>query len=214
MKKSFLVAGAPLLLVSIFGLAGICWWSLRDATVAVPLASDFLPYSSGNGARLCGALADRMQLTSSHWSVGSWVVGFLATVLVAAGGIVGPGDRSANGWRKGAGVLLATVGGLCASSSAFMVSRSTAAATASGSATLAIATAASNDSDGDRLAFRNCLFAKSQWLQSRTDSLAQLPPANTSKVEHLGLVGTEVRARLITQSSVPRDEELSVATVE
>src|SRR5687768_1720220 len=82
---------AALVIVGV-GLAGGALFFGFDyvSSVSVPLDDKLVPYRKGNGALLCRELANRMQLTSSRWSTGSWLVGFFAALMTAAGGIIGP----------------------------------------------------------------------------------------------------------------------------
>jgi hypothetical protein len=134
------------------------------------------PFAKSTAAANCAAIAADLQVTSSRWAVASWLSGILAALLAVIGGILGQGaDPEAPWYRRGAGVLLATLGTALASTSAFSVSRSAAAGDAAAEATLAL-----GSRDPYEL-YGLCLAAKAEWLRSRAESLDQTPPPSNNK---------------------------------
>lgn len=170
---------APLFVVG--GIIGLCCYS-GLANLDVPLDHQFIPYQPGRGVALCQKLASGMQQRSTLWSVASWLMSFFSVVLLSIGGIIGSGPENARWWRKGAGVLLATIGGTLAASSAFAVARATAAASASANAIVALYDTQSHARlADDEESYIRCLEAKVLWLRSRSEALAQLPLPSTAK---------------------------------
>lgn len=163
------------------GIIGLyCWAGI--ANLDVPLDHQFIPYQPGRGVALCQKMATGMQQRSTLWSVVSWLLSFFSVVLLSIGGIVGSGPENARWWRKGAGVLLATIGGTFAASSAFAVARATAAASASANAIVALYDGQTHSRIADdEDSYIRCLEAKVLWLRSRSEALAQLPLPSTAK---------------------------------
>ena len=177
-RAAFLIIG-PLAVVG--GIIGLYCWS-GIANLDVPLDHQFIPYQPGRGVALCQKLAAGMQERSTLWSVASWLMSFFSVVLLSIGGIIGSGPENARWWRKGAGVLLATIGGTLAASSAFAVARATAAASASANAIVALYDTQTHARlADDEESYIRCLEAKVLWLRSRSEALAQLPLPSTSK---------------------------------
>lgn len=170
---------APLSLLG--GIIGLyCWAGI--ANLDVPLDQQFIPYQPGRGVALCQKMATGMQQRSTLWSVASWLLSFFSVVLLSIGGIIGSGPENARWWRKGAGVLLATIGGTFAASSAFAVARATAAASASANSIAALYDTQTHGRIAeDEESYVRCLEAKVLWLRSRSEALAQLPLPSTAK---------------------------------
>ena len=177
-RTAFLIIGS---LAVVGGIIGLYYFS-GLASLDVPLDHQFIPYQPGRGVALCQKLAVGMQERSTLWSVASWLMSFFSVVLLSVGGIIGSGPENARWWRKGAGVLLATIGGTLAASSAFAVARSTAAASASANAIVALYDTQTHARlVDDEESYIRCLEAKVLWLRSRSEALAQLPLPSTSK---------------------------------
>lgn len=170
---------APLAVVG--GIIGLyCWSGLSNLDVA--LDHQFIPYQPGRGVALCQKMAAGMQQRSTFWSIASWLMSFFSVVLLSIGGIIGSGPENARWWRKGAGVLLATIGGTLAASSAFAVARATAAASASANAIVGLYdTQPHIRIADDEESYVRCLEAKVLWLRSRSEALAQLPLPSMAK---------------------------------
>jgi hypothetical protein len=131
--------------------------------------------SEGDGAKTCADFSKNLQKTSSNWAATGWTAGILAGLLSATGGIVGTGPDNARWYRKGAGVLIATLGGSLAATSAYSVSRSNAASSAAASAASALSL------ESDRQMYQQCATARASWLDSRAESLDQSPPPQAPK---------------------------------
>ena len=177
-RIAFLIL-APLAVVG--GIIGLyCWSGILN--LDVPLDHQFIPYQPGRGVALCQKMATGMQQRSTFWSVASWLLSFFSVVLLSLGGIIGSGPENARWWRKGAGVLLATIGGTFAASSAFAVARATAAASASANAIVALYDSQPHARIADdEESYVRCLEAKVLWLRSRSEALAQLPLPSITK---------------------------------
>jgi len=131
--------------------------------------------STKNGDQICRTFSESMQATSSKWAILAWVAGIGGTVASVVGGALGLGKDTDRMARRSAGVLLASLGGVLAATSAYSVSRSNAASDASAQATRA----RKHGEDLDK--FGGCLDARADWLESRSSSLDHSPPTLPKK---------------------------------
>ncbi len=136
---------------------------------------DIPAYADGSGDTICKDFSEDLQLVSSKWALVSWLAGIVGTACAVSGGMVGAGKDTDKLRRRVAGVLLASLGSALAATSAYAVSRSSAAGDASASAT----SARRQPQDHDR--FLGCLDARAAWLESRAASLDQAPPPSPDK---------------------------------
>jgi hypothetical protein len=152
----------------LLGLGALAVWGY-----SAPPSAVVDPFNPDNRIEvMCLRLSAEFQRTSSRWAGFSWMAAVLATILSAAGGIIGSGREGESRWyRRGAGVLLASLGSTLAATGAYSVSRSNAASSAAAATTLALR------EESPARVYAACLEARAQWLQSRVDSLDQGPPA-------------------------------------
>jgi len=121
--------------------------------------------------QMCRQIAEELQRSSSNWAIVGWQLALVSALLGAIGGLVGRGSPTETRWyRIGAGALLATLGTSLSATAAVTIARSNAASSAAAAATFALKV------KDDTQAYEKCLDAKAQWLESRVDSLDQLPP--------------------------------------
>ena len=125
---------------------------------------------AGNGDDICRVFSQKMQGTSSKWAGLAWTAGIIGTLSSLLGGILGAGKDTDKLYRRSAGVILASLGSLLAATSAYSISRSSAASNAAAQATRARGEAT------DVTRFVKCLEARAQWLESRAASLDKTPP--------------------------------------
>ncbi len=152
-------------------IVAVCAFTLWATGAKVEVQGRINP-TSADSEKMCVELARDFQETSSRWAIASWSIAIVATLLSAIGGLVGRGAEDEKRWyRLGAGVLLATVGNSLAATAAYSVARSNAASTGAAAATSALTAKDSVER------YRRCIAAKSQWLESRSDSLEQNPPS-------------------------------------
>jgi hypothetical protein len=124
-----------------------------------------------NARHMCSQIAEELQRSSSNWAIVGWQLALVSALLGAIGGLVGRGSPTETRWyRIGAGALLATLGTSLSATAAVSIARSNAASSAAAAATFALKV------KDDTQAYEKCLDAKAQWLESRVDSLDQLPP--------------------------------------
>jgi hypothetical protein len=166
-----------------FAVGGLIAVGLLHVVHRMPIVADLGPYVSGGqeGAKACLALTKDFQQESSKWSILAWIAAVAGTVLTTTGGILGAGAKEDPWYRRGAGVLLASLGASLAAGSAVSVSRSNAASTAASAAVLAV----TETKDEER--YFQCARAKAAWLQSRPDSLDQTPPPQHRESDGQGI---------------------------
>ncbi|MES1204738.1 MAG: hypothetical protein ABUS79_02260 [Pseudomonadota bacterium] len=160
---------------SVVVLGGFALWVACAGAAGCGSRGDIPAYTKDQGDAICKDFSTELQLVSSKWALVSWLAGIVGTACAVSGGIVGTGKDGDKLRRRVAGVLLASLGSVLAATSAYAVSRSSAASDAASAST----TARRKAQDYDR--FLDCLDARAAWLQSRAASLDQTPPPSPDK---------------------------------